>query len=164
MRDSVDRVLEQWRSERPDVDPTPMGVVGRVQRASRRLDRALSAHFAGHGLQLWEFDVLATLRRAGPLTPGGLVESSMVTSGAMTNRLDRLAARDLVTRETDPANRRSVVVSLTDRGRELVDALLAEHIRNEERLLAPLSAREQTQLADLLRKLLTGLDDVPPGR
>lgn len=164
MRDSVDRVLEQWRVERPDLDPTPMGVVGRVQRASRQLDRALSAHFADRGLQPWEFDVLATLRRSGPLTPGGLVESSMVTSGAMTNRLDRLAARDLVTRETDPANRRSVVVSLTDRGRELVDGLLADHIRNEERLLAPLSAREQTQLADLLRKLLAGLGDVPPGR
>jgi DNA-binding MarR family transcriptional regulator len=159
--DSLDRVLEQWHATRPDIDPAPMGVVGRIQRACRRLEHGLRVHFAEHGLQLWEFDVLATLRRAGQLTAGELVRASMVTSGAMTNRIDRLVARNLVTRQTDPDNRRSVLIDLTDRGRTLIDELLADHVDNETRLLASLTPREQQQLAGLLRKLLTGLGDVP---
>lgn len=164
MTDSVDRVLEQWHAARPDIDPAPMGIVGRIQRACRRLEHGLRVHFAEHGLQLWEFDVLATLRRAGRLTAGELVEASMVTSGAMTNRIDRLVARALVTRHTDPDNRRSVLIDLTDRGRTLIDELLAHHVDNETRLLAALTPREQEQLARLLRKLLTGLGDVPAER
>lgn len=167
MRDNVDRVLDQWRVQRPDIDPTPMGVVGRVQRASRLLERALREHFAAHDLQLWEFDILATLRRAGHpdgLTAGALVEASMVTSGAMTNRIDRLVAKHLVTRETDPANRRSVVITLTDHGRQLVDDVVACHVDHETRLLSPLSPPEQDQLAALLRKLLTSLGDGPPAQ
>lgn len=164
MRDNVDRVLKQWRAERPDMDPTPMGVVGRIQRASRLLDRELRAHFATYDLQLWEFDVLATLRRTGPpyrLTAGALVDASMVTSGAITNRIDRLLARGLVTRENDPDNRRSVLITLTDQGRELVDRIVVKHVDLESRLLAALSPAEQERLAGLLRNLLVNLGDAP---
>ncbi|MFI6584475.1 MarR family winged helix-turn-helix transcriptional regulator [Embleya sp. NPDC050493] len=162
MRDNVDWRLDQWRVERPDIDPAPMGVVGRIQRASRILDRELHHNFGTHGLQLWEFDVLGTLRRAGPpfrLTTGALVEASMVTSGAITNRIDRLVARGLVTRETDSTNRRCVLVTLTEQGRELVDEVLVDHVDREKELLTPLNPTEQEQLAGLLRKLLIGLGD-----
>lgn len=165
MADHVDRVLEQWRTERPDIDPTPMGVVGRIKRASRLLERKLGEHFAGHDLQLWEFDILATLRRTGPpyrLTAGALVDASMVTSGAITNRIDRLTAKGLVTRETDPASRRSVLITLTDSGRRLVDDVVADHVDLETALLTTLSPSEQEHLAALLRKLLTGLGDALP--
>jgi DNA-binding MarR family transcriptional regulator len=160
--DHVDRVLEQWATERPDVDAAPMGVVGRIQRAARLLERGLRDHFAAHDLQTWEFDILATLRRSGHpyrLTPGALVESAMVTSGAITNRIDRLVARELVTRETDPGNRRSVLITLTERGRLLVDEIVVCHVENEARMLAPLAAPEQEQLAGLLRTLLVGFGD-----
>lgn len=162
--DSVDRVLEQWAAERPKLDASPMGVVGRVQRACRMLDRGISDRLAAHGLQLWEFDILATLLRSGPpyrLSAGALVGASMVTSGAITNRIDRLVARGLVSRETDPDNRRSVRITLTDAGRELVDTALADHVANESDLLAGLTPKEQTQLAGLLRKLLVHLGDRP---
>jgi DNA-binding MarR family transcriptional regulator len=165
MGDHVDRVLEQWRAERPDLDVSPMGVVGRMQRASRLLERGLSDNFARYDLQHWEFDVLATLRRSGPpyqLTAGALSDSSMVTSGAITNRIDRLVTRGLVSRETDPDNRRSVIITLTDSGRTLIDDILFHHVAHEEHLLASLSAEDQRQLAMLLRTLLIGLDDVPP--
>ncbi|UGQ12884.1 MarR family transcriptional regulator [Yinghuangia sp. ASG 101] len=166
MEDSVDWRLNQWRTERPDVDPSPMGVVARIQRACRLLERELRDNFAAHGLQLWEFDVLGTLRRSGPpyqLTAGQLVDSSMVTSGAITNRIDRLVARDLVTREVDPHNRRSVLITLTEAGRELIDTAVVDHVDLEARLLAKLSARDQDHLAGLLRKLLTSLGDHSPG-
>lgn len=164
MGDSVDRVLEQWRAERPDLDVSPMGVVGRIQRASRLLERALTELFARHDLQLWEFDVLATLRRSGPpyrLTAGALSNTSMVTAGAITNRIDRLVTRGLVSRETDSHHRRSVLITLTDTGRALVDEVLDHHVANETRLLSPLGDTEQQQLAALLRTLLIGLGDQP---
>jgi DNA-binding MarR family transcriptional regulator len=165
VNDNVDRLLEQWAAERPDLNAAPMGVVGRIQRACRLLERELREYFAIHDLQLWEFDVLATLRRSGPpyrLTAGALVDTSMVTSGAITNRIDRLVVKDLVTRETDPGNRRCVLISLTARGYQLVDEVVVDHIDNETRLLKALSFGEQEHLAALLRKLLTGLGDVPP--
>lgn len=164
MRDNVDRILDQWRAERPDLDPRPMGVIGRVSRLSRLFDRELGDHFARHGLQRGEFDILATLRRSGPphrLTAGALVGASMVTSGAITNRIDRLVAKRLVTRETDPASRRRVLITLTDRGRELVDEVVVSHLEVETRLLATLSDEDQDALAALLRVLLVGLGDVP---
>ncbi|WP_052668781.1 MarR family winged helix-turn-helix transcriptional regulator [Nitriliruptor alkaliphilus] len=164
MGDAVDRIVAQWRTERPDIDPSPMDVVGRISRAARLLGEGLDEVFAEHGLQRGEFDILATLRRAGApyrLTPGGLVGSTMVTSGAITNRVDRLVAKGLVSRETDPNNRRSVLITLTEQGRELVDAAVEDHVVNEQRLLAPLDASERGQLADLLRRLLVGLGDVP---
>ncbi len=165
MGDNVDRVLQQWRAERPDLEASPMGIVGRIQRASRLLERGLSENFARHDLQLYEFDILATLRRSGPpyrLTAGALSGSSMVTSGAITNRVDRLVARGLVTRATDPASRRSVIISMTESGWALINNVLVHHVAHEERLLACLSVEEQQQLATLLRTLLIGLGDVPP--
>lgn len=166
MRDNVDGVLKQWEIERPDIDPAPMGIVGRIQRADRLLERELRSNFTAHGLQLWEFDVLATLRRTGypyQLTAGGLVDSSMVTSGALTNRIDRLVEQGFVTRETDPDNRRRVLITLTGRGRQLVDEVVVNHVDLEAYLLAYLDSDEQQQLAGLLRKLLVGLGDAPDG-
>ncbi|WP_049574938.1 MarR family winged helix-turn-helix transcriptional regulator [Streptomyces sp. SBT349] len=166
MEDNVDWRLNQWRTERPDIDPSPMGVVARIQRACRLLEHELRDNFARHGLQLWEFDVLGTLRRSGPpyrLTAGQLVESAMVTSGAITNRIDRLVARELVTREVDPHNRRSVLITLTERGRELIDTVVVDHVELEAKLLGTLETTDQERLADLLRELLTSLGDHAPG-
>jgi DNA-binding MarR family transcriptional regulator len=160
--DHVDGVLRQWGAERPDLDASPMGIIGRIQRASRRLERGLAENFARFDLQLWEFDILGTLRRSGPpyrLTAGALSASSMVTSGAITNRVDRLVDRGLVTRETDPNNRRSVVITLSQAGWDLIENVLGHHVTHEEKLLASLSADEQERLATLLRTLLVGLDD-----
>lgn len=156
--DSVDRILEQWRTQRPDLDSSPMGIVGRIQRLSRQLERALTKHFATHDLALWEFDVLGTLRRAGRLTAGQLVAETMVTSGAMTNRVDRLATRGLVQRETEPGNRRSVYISLTEDGRKLIDKLVEAHVRLETELLQALEPKERAQLAGLLRTLLASVE------
>jgi DNA-binding MarR family transcriptional regulator len=164
--DQVDVVVAQWRRERPDLDPAPMGVVGRIQRANRLLERGLREEFTRHGLQLWEFDLLATLRRSGApyrLTAGALTDSAMITSGAVTNRVDRLTARGLVTREIDPGNRRSMVITLTPAGRKLMDGILADHLANERRLLAALSPARQRELLDLLRTLLIGLGDGATG-
>ncbi|MBF6244621.1 MULTISPECIES: MarR family winged helix-turn-helix transcriptional regulator [Nocardia] len=164
MGDSVDRIVEQWRIERPDLDPSPMGTVGRIKRAARILEQGISAILAQHDQQLWEFDLLATLMRSGPpyqLTAGALTDSAMITAGAMTNRVDRLVKRDLVSRKVDPENRRSILISLTERGRELVGATLSDHVANEARMLGALSAAEQEQLDQLLRKLLTSLGDTP---
>lgn len=165
MDDRVDRVLAQWRIERPDIDPTPMGIVGRISRAARILERALQGLFARFDLQPGEFDILATLRRSGrpyQLSAGALATSSMVTAGAITNRIDRLVAKDLVTRDLDPANRRAVIIALTTKGRGLIDKAVVAHLDNEQRLLAHLSAEDQERLATLLRDLLIALDDTPP--
>ncbi|WP_017595448.1 MarR family winged helix-turn-helix transcriptional regulator [Nocardiopsis potens] len=166
MKDNVDRRLDQWRAERPDIDPAPMGVVSRIQRACRLLERELRDNFARFDLQIWEFDIAGTLLRSGPpyrLTAGQLVESSMVTSGAITNRIDRLAARGLVTREVDPENRRSVLITLTEEGKELIDRVVVEHVALEERLLGELGGEDRERLAGLLRELLIGLGDGSPG-
>jgi DNA-binding MarR family transcriptional regulator len=163
--DGVDAILRQWAQVRPDLDASPMGVVGRVSRAARILERGLTAVFAAHGLQPGEFDILATLRRASApegMGAGSLASSAMVTSGAITNRIDRLVAKDLVTREVDPANRRAVRIALTPSGRRLVDTVVVEHAANEKRLLSVLDDEEQRQLAALLRQLLVGLGDVSP--
>ncbi|MBC6459377.1 MarR family winged helix-turn-helix transcriptional regulator [Actinomadura sp. HBU206391] len=162
MGDAVDVVLAQWRRERPDVDPWPMGVIGRISRLSRLLDRELKEFFAGHGLEGWEFDVLATLRRAGSpyeLTAGALNRAAMVTSGAITNRIDRLAAKELVERVPDGTDRRSVRVRLTERGLATVDELVGLHVANEARLLAGLDPGERDQLVSTLRGLLESMGD-----
>lgn len=164
MADAVDQILELWRRERPDQARAlwPMGLVGRVQRLNRLLERELKTFFAGHGLELWEMDVLLTLRRAGEpyaLTPGALINAVMVTSGAMTNRLDRLEAKGMVERLPGAGDRRSVTVRLTDRARTVLDEMFGDHLANEARLFTALTADERTQLAELLRKLLTDLGD-----
>lgn len=166
-QDRVDSILAQWRRERPDLNPSPMGVVGRISRAAQILSRALEATFATFELNGGEFDVLATLRRTGPpfrLTPTALFTELMLSSGAMTNRLDRLERADLIARLPDLADRRGTLVELTPKGRELVDAAVAAHLDNEHRLLAALSDAEQEQLADLLRKLLHSHEHRSPAK
>jgi DNA-binding MarR family transcriptional regulator len=163
--DGVDAILRQWALVRPDLDASPMGVVGRVSRAARFLERELTPVFAAHGLQPGEFDILATLRRVSApegMGAGSLASSAMVTSGAITNRIDRLVAKHLVTREVDPANRRAVRIALTPSGRRLVDTVVVEHAANEKRLLSVLDDDQQRQLAALLRQLLVGMGDVSP--
>jgi len=164
--DAVDVILSQWRAARPDLDAAPMGVVGRLSRAARLLERGLAPVFAEHGLQPGEFDILATLRRAAGsqgMGAGALASSAMVTSGAITNRVDRLVAKGLVTRDLDSANRRAVRIALTPTGRQLVDEAVVEHVANEKRLLAGLDADDQQQLAALLKRLLSGLGDTADG-
>jgi DNA-binding MarR family transcriptional regulator len=162
LSDAVDQVIAQWRRERPDVDVWPMGIVGRIGRLSRVLDRELKEFFSANGLERWEFDVLATLRRCGPpyeLPAGALNRAAMVTSGAITNRIDRLATKGLVERVPDAEDRRSVRVRLTKRGLAKIDELVAPHVANEARLLVTLSPREREDLATLLRNLLESLGD-----
>jgi DNA-binding MarR family transcriptional regulator len=157
MEDAVDRVLAQWGRERPDLDVRAMAVIGRIGRAEAILDRRVGAVLAEHDLLPGEFDLLATLRRSG--SPHRLAVGQMLAATMVTNRLNRLVAKGYVTRETDPANRRSVLVTLTDHGLTVVDAALARHVENERELLSTLSSDEEQQLAGLLRKLLLGLGD-----
>ena len=154
--DEVDAIVDAWKRERPDVDVSAMQVLSRVSRLARHLDRARKQAFAAHDLETWEFDVLAALRRAGSpydLSPGRLVAETLVTSGTMTNRVDRLVARGLVERRPDPDDRRGVLVSLTASGRHTVDAALDELLAHEREILAALDTAEATRLADALRTL-----------
>lgn len=160
--DHVDRVLEQWAAQRPDLDVSPMAVIGRFSRVSQLIGAELRRTFSAHGLDAASFDVLATLRRSGPqhrLTPTALMRAAMVTSGAITQRLDHLEARGLVTRTRSASDGRGVDVALTDDGRALIDQALPDHVETENRLLASLTATERDVLADALRKLLESLDD-----
>ncbi|MDA0564418.1 MarR family transcriptional regulator [Streptomonospora sp. S1-112] len=162
MRDEVDGLVEAWRAERPDLDIEPLQVLSRVSRLARHLDRARRTVFTAHDLEPWEFDVLAELRRSGPpyeLSPGRLLRATLVTSGTMTNRIDRLAAAGLVRRGPDPADRRGVLVRLTDEGRERVDAALADLLSYEESLLSGVSRADRARLAALLRAVLSPLDE-----
>src|SRR5580698_6035274 len=162
LRDEVDDLVAAWRAQRPDLDVEPMQVLSRISRLARHLDIARRGAFADHGLESWEFDVLSALRRQGPpfqLTPGALLRATLVTSGTMTNRIDRLAAAGLVRREADPSDRRGVLVTLTSLGRERVDAALADLLHSERMLLAGLGRRERRQLADLMRTLLAPFDN-----
>jgi DNA-binding MarR family transcriptional regulator len=159
--DEVDRLVAAWKRERPDLEVEPMQVLSRVTRLARHLDLARRTAFAQHGLETWEFDVLSALRRAGPpyeLSPGRLIRETMVTSGTMTNRVDRLAAQGLVERLPDPEDRRGVLVRLTASGRSRVDAALEGLLSQERLLLAGLSARDRTTLAGLLRTVVSPFD------
>jgi DNA-binding MarR family transcriptional regulator len=156
--DEVDRIVEAWRRERPDLDVTPLTILSRVLRLARHLDLARGSAFAEHDLEGWGFDVLSALRRAGApyqLSPGQLVAQTLVTSGTMTNRVDRLAARGLVSRGPDPRDRRGVKVTLTPVGRTVVDAALSDLLDRERILLNELPASERDHLATLLRQLLS---------
>jgi DNA-binding MarR family transcriptional regulator len=160
-QDEVDRIVAAWRRERPDLDVSPLEVLSRVDRLSRHLDRARRAAFAAHGLDAWAFDVLAALRRAGhpyQLSPGQLVTQTLVTSGTMTNRVDRLAAQGLVQRLPDPGDRRGVIVRLTDPGRARVDAAVEDLVRREHGLLAALSESDRDRLVATLRALVRPFD------
>jgi DNA-binding MarR family transcriptional regulator len=159
--DHVDRVLEQWRAQRPDLDLEPLAVIARLGRAAALTDRALEEFFAEHGLSRALWDVLASLRREGRpyrLSPTQLYRGLMRTSGTMTNRLMHLQRAGLIRRVPDPADGRGLLVELTPKGVRLVDRLAAEHMENERRLLAGLTAAEREELAALLRRLLGGLE------
>lgn len=161
-RDHVDHILEQWRRERPDLDLSAMAVIARISRASRILERSIATVLARHGINESQFGVLAALRRAGPpyrLTPTALYNSLLISSGAMTNRLDRLTEAGLVSRTPDPNDRRSILVALTPEGRRVVDEAVTAHTENEHRLLSAFPPREREVLAGLLRKLLVSLED-----
>ena len=163
-RDGVDAIIEQWRRERPELDHAPIGIVGRLSRLAREIEARLEPVYRDHGLEPGWHDVLATLRRQGPpfqLRPSDFTGSLMLTSSGATKRLDRLERAGLVERAPDPDDRRGVIISLTEAGRELIDRVTEAHLANEARLLAGLSAREREQLAGLLRKLGLSLPPIP---
>ncbi len=163
-RDAVDLILEQWARERPDLDCSPMGIIGRISQLQREVHLAQRATFARHGLDVPSFDVLAALRRAGPpyqLTPTALMRTALVTSGAITQRLDRLEEKGLITRERSEADGRAVVVTLTDAGSKALEETLPDHLDTERRLLAGLSEADREGLAELLRRFLVSLGHVP---
>jgi DNA-binding MarR family transcriptional regulator len=165
LRDEVDDLVAAWRAERPDLDVQPLQVLSRISRLARHLDRARRSAFAAHGLESWEFDVLSALRRQGPpyqLSPGALLRATLVTSGTMTNRIDRLAEAGLVRRRPDPQDKRGVLVVLTAEGQDRVDAALTGLLGSEEALLAGLSQDERKTLAGLLRLLLAPFDARAP--
>jgi DNA-binding MarR family transcriptional regulator len=153
--DHVDQLLAQWARQRPDLDCSPMGVLGRVARMAAIAGREVSDELKECGLLGSDFDILATLRRAGgPLTPTALYQSAMLSSGAMTARLDKLELRGLIERQAAPDDRRSLLVNLTETGLALIDQAVERHVANERRLLAPLNREEQAQLAALLKRWL----------
>ncbi len=161
MTDEVDRIIAAWHTERADLDLEPLAVFSRVDRLARHLATARAVAFDRHGLEQWEFDVLSALRRSGPpyhLSPGALVTQTMVTSGTMTNRIDRLEARGLVRRSPAPDDRRSVLVRLTHEGRERVDAAFEDLLAVERTLLVGLGPAEAATLTGLLRVIAAPFD------
>ena len=163
--DEVDHLVAAWQRERPDLDIAPLHVLSRVSRLARHLDLARRQAFTEHGLESGEFDVLAALRRAGApyvLSPGRLAIVTLVSSGTMTNRIDRLSDDGLVLREPDPSDGRGVLVRLTEAGRAVVDAALTDLVERERELLADLSRTDQEELAALLRIVVRPFDDMAP--
>ncbi len=159
--DEVDQIVDAWRRERPDLDVDPLLVLSRITRLARRLDLARASAFATHDLDAWEFDVLSALRRVGApyeLSPGALGQQTLVTSGTMTNRVDRLAARGFVERRPAPNDRRGVLVRLTADGQRVVDAAFEDLLAQEQQLLSSLPKAERRTLAANLRGLLTTLE------
>jgi len=155
--DAIDSLLDAWRTARPDLDPAPLGLVGRVIVLAKKLERGVDAALEKHGLTLGQFDILATLRRSGlkgGLTPTQLLESVVLSSGGMTARLDQLAKDDLIARRADATDRRKVVVELTAKGRKLIDAATATRFEEAKNALPPLKPAERKQLESLLRTWL----------
>lgn len=159
-RDGVDEIIEQWRAERPDLDASPIGVIGRISRLARELEARMEIVYGEHGLEPGWHDVLATLRRQGPpytMRPSDFTGTLMLTSSGTTKRLDRLERAGLVARTPDPGDRRGVLITLTEAGLELIDEVTVAHLENERDLIAALGDGEREQLAGLLRKLQLGL-------
>ena len=160
VEDEVDRLVAGWRSVLPDVDVSPLEVLSRIDRLARHVERQRTAVFARHDLETWTFDVLSALRRAGSeeLSPGQLLAQTLVTSGTMTNRLDRLEERGLVRRRPDPHDARSIRVQITATGRRRVDAALRDLVARETAILTALDGSDRAQLAALLRRVLAPFD------
>jgi DNA-binding MarR family transcriptional regulator len=160
-RDAVDQILTQWSRERPDLDVSPMGLIGRLGRLRAHISRAHEAVFQRHGLNSASFDLLATLRRSGPpfrLSPSELLETMMITSGTMTNRIDQLEKQGLVERLPHPEDRRALLVALTEKGHAVIDAAVTDHVANQHRLIEALTAEDSTALDGLLRQFLTAFE------
>jgi DNA-binding MarR family transcriptional regulator len=158
-RDGVDRILEQWATERPELETEAMGVVGRIYRAAKAAGDLATEAYAEFGITRADFDVLATLRRSGApyqLSPSALTASLMLTSGGVTGRIDRLERNGLVRRTPDPADRRGQLVTLTDKGRELIDEAVVAGLETQEEFLSALPPAKRKQLDSLLRQLLSG--------
>jgi DNA-binding MarR family transcriptional regulator len=159
-QDGVDLIIEQWQRERPELDSSPIGVIGRISRLAREIEERLEPVYREHGLEPGWHDVLATLRRSGgTLRPTDLTNASMLTSSGTTKRLDKLEQAGLIARKPDPGDRRGTLISLTPEGRRLIDGLTPAHLDNERRILGGLTEAEQGRLADLLRKLQLGLPE-----
>lgn len=159
--DEVDTIVTAWTRERPDLDVTPLEILSRISRIARRLDLARSAVFTEHGLDGWEFDVMSALRRAGEpyqLSPGALVQQTLVTSGTMTNRVDRLEKRGYVCRRPSPNDRRGVLVQLTSDGLGVLDSAFVDLVAHERALLANLPATQRDGLVAALRTLLASVE------
>jgi DNA-binding MarR family transcriptional regulator len=159
--DEVDRIVDAWSRERPDLDFSPLHVLSRVGRLARHLDRARGSAFEASGLEPWEFDVLSALRRGGApyeLSPKSLLQQTLVSSGTMTNRIDRLTTRGLVERHTDPADGRGILVALTADGRTRVDTAITELLEAERVVLESLGPGDRERLAGLLRRLTLDFD------
>jgi DNA-binding MarR family transcriptional regulator len=159
--DHVDKILQQWQRERPDLDTAPMGLLGRLGRLHAHLISETEAVLATHGLSRASFDVMATLRRSGPpyrLSPGDLLSATMVTSGTMTNRIDQLEKQHLVERIANPGDGRSVLIGLTDTGFSLIDKAVTAHVENQHRLTAMLDQTEFKALDTLLGKYLAAFE------
>lgn len=158
-RDPIDTFVDQWGRERPDLNTAPLGVVSRILMLAKRLEHSADLALARFGVSLAQLDVLAALRRSGPpykLSPTRLMEFVTLTSGAMTNRIDRLEELGLVARESDPQDRRGVLAALTDAGRQLVDAAIVVRLEEARRSISRLSDADAAALAALLRELLCG--------
>ncbi|MCO6186646.1 MarR family winged helix-turn-helix transcriptional regulator [Rhizobium sp. L1K21] len=160
--DDVDKIIEQWHRERPDLDVEPMALIGRLAQLREFIARRHEAIFSRFGLNSASFDVLATLRRSGSpyqLSPGELMESMMITSGTVTNRIDQLVKAGLVTRQQNPQDRRSMIVTLTPAGLALIEEVVAAHVENQRALVAPLSEQEREALNALLKTFLAKLSN-----
>lgn len=159
--DAVERIKQQWRRERPDLDVEPMGLFGRLGRLREHVMRELDRTFAGHGLNAASFDVLAALRRSGApyaLSPGDLLATMMITSGTMTHRLDQLEKAGLVARRPNPDDGRSVIISLTPAGLATIEAAVGDHVATQTRLVAALTEAERSELDRLVTRFLAAFE------
>ncbi len=159
--DHVDRILTQWRRERPELDVEPMGIFGRLKRLTTHIGREVDAVLLKHGLSSSSFDVLATLRRSGApyrLSPGELLDMTMVSSGTMTNRIDQLEKAGFVERLFNPEDRRSVLIALTEKGLAAVEEAVGAHVANQQRLTRNLTAEDKAELDRLLKKFLSDFE------
>lgn len=163
--DHVDRILAQWHLERPDLDVAPMGLIGRIKRLNLTVTREMEKTWAEHGLNGPSFDMLATLRRAGPpfsLSPSDLIASTMVTSGTMTNRIDQLQKSGYVKRVKNPDDGRGFLISLTEKGFDVIDAAVTAHVATQGKLVSGLSDKEKATLDKALKNYQSKLDDPQP--